>query len=390
MLLLLLAIAAVPGSLVPQRGVDARAVETYFLDHPTSAPILDNLGFFSVYSSPWFSAVYLLLMVSLIGCILPRSFVYYRAARARPPKAPRNFSRLPASTSFETDASPDEVVAAARKALGRSRIDVVDARRRARGQRREGLPARGRQPGVPRQHRRGPDRRRGRHAVRLPRLGHRDRRGRPVRQHPAAVRRVQLRRPVRQRRPAAVRVHARRGHRAVPALRQPAGRRAARVPGRGHVQRRSPATTRSRSTSRSTTRSRSAARRSTCWARATRRSSRSPTRRATSCSTTPCRSCRPTRPTRPTASSRCPMRSPSSWASRASSCRPRSRRAARSCRSRHIPAAANPLRRAQRVARRPRPGRRAAAVGVHPRQDQHAAVQDRRDGNFRVEPAARA
>jgi cytochrome c biogenesis protein len=126
LLLLLLAITAVPGSLYPQRGVDARAVETYFLEHPKSAPILDNLGMFSVYSSPWFSAVYLLLMVSLIGCIVPRSFVYLRAARARPPKAPRNFSRLPASASFETDASEDDVVAAARRALGRSRIDIVD------------------------------------------------------------------------------------------------------------------------------------------------------------------------------------------------------------------------------------------------------------------------
>jgi cytochrome c biogenesis protein len=126
MLLLLLAIAAVPGSLYPQRGVDARAVETYFLDHPKLAPVLDNLGMFAVYSTPWFSAVYLLLMVSLVGCILPRSFVYLKAVRARPPKAPRNFSRLPASTSFETDRSPDEVVAAARQALGRSRIDVVD------------------------------------------------------------------------------------------------------------------------------------------------------------------------------------------------------------------------------------------------------------------------
>jgi len=126
LLLLLLAIAAVPGSLYPQRGVDARAVETYFLDHPKLAPVLDNLGMFAVYSSPWFSAVYLLLMVSLIGCILPRSFVYLRAARARPPKAPRNFARLPASASFETDASPDAVVTAARRALGRSRTDVVD------------------------------------------------------------------------------------------------------------------------------------------------------------------------------------------------------------------------------------------------------------------------
>lgn len=126
MLLLLLAIAAVPGSLYPQRGVDARAVETYFLDHPTSAPVLDKLGMFNVYGSPWFSAVYLLLMVSLVGCILPRSIVYWRALRARPPRAPRNFSRLPASTTFETDRSEDEVMAAARQALGRSRVDVVE------------------------------------------------------------------------------------------------------------------------------------------------------------------------------------------------------------------------------------------------------------------------
>lgn len=125
-LLLLLAIAAVPGSVVPQRGVDARAVETYFLDHPDSAPILDKLGFFSVYSSPWFSAVYLLLMVSLVGCILPRTFVYLRALKARPPKAPKNLQRLPASASFDTASSPDEVMAAARRALGRARVDVVD------------------------------------------------------------------------------------------------------------------------------------------------------------------------------------------------------------------------------------------------------------------------
>lgn len=124
-LLLLLAIAAVPGSLVPQRGVDARATEAYLIDHPKLGPILDNLGFFSVYTSPWFSAVYLLLLVSLVGCILPRSFVYLRALRARPPKAPKNFSRLPASASFETDASVDEVAAAARKVLRRARVDVV-------------------------------------------------------------------------------------------------------------------------------------------------------------------------------------------------------------------------------------------------------------------------
>ncbi|WP_170931516.1 cytochrome c biogenesis protein ResB [Aeromicrobium sp. PE09-221] len=124
-LLLLLAVAAVPGSLVPQRGVDARTVQAFFQDHPTLAPALDALGMFSVYSSPWFSAIYLLLMLSLVGCIVPRISVYARALRARPPRAPRNFSRLPGSGTFTTTASVDEVMAAGRRALVRTRVDVV-------------------------------------------------------------------------------------------------------------------------------------------------------------------------------------------------------------------------------------------------------------------------
>lgn len=125
-LLLLLAIAAVPGSMFPQRGVDARAVETYFLEHPDRAQILDKLGFFAVYSSPWFSAIYLLLMISLVGCIVPRTFVYLRALKARPPKAPKNLLRMTASSSFETSASVEEVMAAGRRVLPLARIDVVD------------------------------------------------------------------------------------------------------------------------------------------------------------------------------------------------------------------------------------------------------------------------
>lgn len=130
-LLMLLSIAAVPGSVVPQRGVDARAVEAYFSRNPDLAPWLDRFGFFAVYTSPWFSAIYLLLMVSLIGCIIPRTAVYARALRARPPKAPRRLERLPASGTFETDASPAEVAEAARRVLAGprllpARVDVVD------------------------------------------------------------------------------------------------------------------------------------------------------------------------------------------------------------------------------------------------------------------------
>ena len=102
-LLLLLAVASLPGSFVPQRGVDARAVEAFRLRHPDLSPWLEKLGAFNVYASPWFSAIYLLLMVSLIGCILPRSRVYWRALRARPPQAPRRFDRLPAELAAVED-----------------------------------------------------------------------------------------------------------------------------------------------------------------------------------------------------------------------------------------------------------------------------------------------
>ena len=130
-LLLLLAIAAVPGSLVPQRGVDSRATEAFFSRNPELAPWLDRLGFFDVYTSPWFGAIYLLLMVSLVGCIVPRTSVYLRALRARPPKAPRRLERLPVAGRFETDSSPEEVAEAARQVLAGprmlpARIDVVE------------------------------------------------------------------------------------------------------------------------------------------------------------------------------------------------------------------------------------------------------------------------
>ncbi|UPK74646.1 cytochrome c biogenesis protein ResB [Nocardioidaceae bacterium SCSIO 66511] len=133
MLLLLLALAAIPGSLVPQRSVDRQAVERYFLQHPDLAPVYDKLGLFNVYTSVWFSAVYILLMVSLLGCIVPRLGVYWRALRARPPKAPKRFDRLPESRTYETATDPQDVLEHARTILRRkrARIDVVDDELRA-------------------------------------------------------------------------------------------------------------------------------------------------------------------------------------------------------------------------------------------------------------------
>ncbi len=124
-LLLLLAVAAVPGSVLPQRGVDPDKVSGYLRAHPTAGPLLDRLGGFDVFSSVWFSAIYLLLFVSLVGCVLPRTRQHLRAMRAQPPSAPRRFSRLPASRELTVDASPAEVAAAAHVALRSRRYRVV-------------------------------------------------------------------------------------------------------------------------------------------------------------------------------------------------------------------------------------------------------------------------
>ncbi len=96
-LLFLLALAAIPGSLLPQRSLNQTNVTRYFAEHPTLAPVLDRLYLFDVFSSPWFAAVYLLLFVSLIGCVVPRAVEHARALRAAPPPAPRRLLRLPDS-----------------------------------------------------------------------------------------------------------------------------------------------------------------------------------------------------------------------------------------------------------------------------------------------------
>jgi cytochrome c biogenesis protein len=101
-LLFLLALAAVPGSLLPQRSLSQNKVNAYFTDHPSLAPVLDRFYLFDVFSSPWFAAVYLLLFISLIGCVLPRALEHFRALRAAPPAAPRHLLRLPDSGDLVT------------------------------------------------------------------------------------------------------------------------------------------------------------------------------------------------------------------------------------------------------------------------------------------------
>ncbi|KTR02129.1 cytochrome c biogenesis protein ResB, partial [Curtobacterium luteum] len=104
-LLMLLALAAIPGSLVPQRTADPNGVVQYKSDHPALYPVLDKLQVFDTYTSVWFSAIYLLLFVSLIGCIVPRTKHHWQALRTRPPKTPVRLGRLAGFQSVPVDAT---------------------------------------------------------------------------------------------------------------------------------------------------------------------------------------------------------------------------------------------------------------------------------------------
>jgi cytochrome c biogenesis protein len=120
-LLFLLSLGAIPGSLIPQTGSDPLKVEDFEKAHTTLSPIYEKLGLFHVYSSVWFSAIYILLFISLIGCIVPRTWQFVGQLRGRPPGAPRRLTRLPAYATWRTDASPDDVHSAALGILGKRR-----------------------------------------------------------------------------------------------------------------------------------------------------------------------------------------------------------------------------------------------------------------------------
>ncbi|WP_051639750.1 cytochrome c biogenesis protein ResB [Cellulomonas sp. URHE0023] len=119
LLLMLLAVAAVPGTVWPQRAQSPEKVVAYLTDHPSLGPVLDRVGAFNVYSSVWFSAIYLLLFVSLVGCILPRTKVHLAGVRGRPPRAPRRFGRFPAQGSGTADDTPEELTRRATAVLRR-------------------------------------------------------------------------------------------------------------------------------------------------------------------------------------------------------------------------------------------------------------------------------
>lgn len=129
MLLLLLAVAAIPGSLVPQRSSDPNGVVQFEQDNPDLFKILDAFPIqaFDVYGSVWFSAIYLLLFISLIGCVLPRIVHHVRALRSAPPRTPARLDRMvgfaeqrivnESATAAEAESFAERAIAAAAELL---------------------------------------------------------------------------------------------------------------------------------------------------------------------------------------------------------------------------------------------------------------------------------
>ena len=123
-LLLLLAAAAVPGSIYPQRSADPNGVVQYFRDNPELAEVLDFFQLFDVYTSVWFSAIYILLFSSLVGCVLPRTKIHFEALRQEPVQTPSNLSRMPVYEKVSSNKVVDPV-AKAKQILEKRRYRII-------------------------------------------------------------------------------------------------------------------------------------------------------------------------------------------------------------------------------------------------------------------------
>lgn len=121
-LLFLLALAAIPGSLLPQRELNETNVNEFIESNGKVAEIYDTLQLFDVFSSTWFIAIFVLLTISLVGCILPRSWEHYKAWKTPPTRAPKYLHRMPLHAEGASESSVEELQTKAKSMLGKWRV----------------------------------------------------------------------------------------------------------------------------------------------------------------------------------------------------------------------------------------------------------------------------
>jgi cytochrome c biogenesis protein len=122
-LLLILAAAAVIGSLLPQIPNSPERVGQYLGAHGFWGPLFFRAGFFDVYGSWWFVLITTLLFVSLAACLFPRTRAMIRAIRQRPIQA-RELDGFRHHAEVLVDTGPDEAAVTAERYLRRKRFRV--------------------------------------------------------------------------------------------------------------------------------------------------------------------------------------------------------------------------------------------------------------------------
>jgi cytochrome c biogenesis protein len=117
-LLLVVALASVAGSLVPQIPNSPQRVAAVYRDHPLLAQVYETAGLFDVYGSWWFTLAYVLLLVSLVSCLIPRTRGLIRNLRQRPQPA-RELESLRHFVAATVPGPPEDALERARRVFRR-------------------------------------------------------------------------------------------------------------------------------------------------------------------------------------------------------------------------------------------------------------------------------
>lgn len=125
-LLLVVAVASVFGSLVPQAPIAPRAVADLFVDHPLLARLYRSVGLFDVYGSWWFTLTYILLLISLASCLIPRTRLLVRGVRQKPQPV-RELEGLRHFAQAIVPGGPETALERSRRVLRRRRFRVAQA-----------------------------------------------------------------------------------------------------------------------------------------------------------------------------------------------------------------------------------------------------------------------
>lgn len=124
-LLLTLAVLTVVGTFIPQEPVIPTTVASWREGAAGPgedvAAVFDQLGLFDLFGSWWFYTLVVLLAISLIGCLVPRTRGFWRTVR-QPPAPGRNLRRLTHHTEVASDLPPAQALDAAEAALRRRRL----------------------------------------------------------------------------------------------------------------------------------------------------------------------------------------------------------------------------------------------------------------------------